>query len=128
MSLLDEISHDAKPTLGTNRLIEVQEKEINDLINRWSKQFPHLQKQYAIGQLYRSSRNHSKSGIDMMIQITKALKEVLDAEFKENNNNEKIAIINNDIKSMEHMLILLKQANIDIDRDNVLMMLRGFVS
>ena len=128
MGLVDEMANDVKPTIGSKQALSVEEEEIYDQMNKWSRQFPHLLKQYQLGQLFRKTRNHSTSGIDLMLQLMNSFKEVMELDLKDEFDKEKRAILQNDVKSMEHMLLLLKQANIDVEKDQILMMLRGFVS
>ena len=128
MGIVDEMATESKPTIGSKAAVGVEEEEIYEQMNKWARQFPHLQKQYQLGQLFRKTRNHSQSGIDLMLQMMNSFKEVMELQLKEEQDKEKRAILQNDVKSMEHMLLLLKQANIDVEKDHILMMLRGFVS
>jgi hypothetical protein len=67
--------------------------------------------------------------MDLIINLLTALKSVIEMELSQSHeNNEKQDILQNTMKSMEHMLILLKQTGVDIDRDIVLAMFRGYVS
>lgn len=106
----------------------ITEDDINKMMNDWIKGFNHLDKPYKIGQLYRKTRTHSKSGVLMLLNLLYAFKSVLELQFKETVDKTKRDILDNTIKSMEHMILLLKQTDVDVDRDDILALMRGFVS
>ncbi len=105
-----------------HQTIQEISKSLDEMVDRESSEYG----SHKLGRMYHNTISRNATSTDILVQFLNCYYELVHKELDYNNNIEKIDIMKKSIKTMQNTLDILKQLDLQCDRDKMIAMMRAF--